>query len=122
MLAGFWGNRELMREAKEHGGSLVHGPHRFGLRHRFGTASRTVTITGISGDGFLSISIVPGIASDIAGNTSAGVGPSQNIVVGSGPSVPVNPWLLVAIMAVLGVVLVGVRKRRLTGWRGGTSR
>lgn len=41
-----------------------------------GTASRTVTISNITGDGKLGISIVAGTASDTAGNTTVGAGPS----------------------------------------------
>lgn len=46
-----------------------------------GTASRTVTISNITGDGTLGISIAAGTASDIAGNTSAAVGPSTTFTV-----------------------------------------
>ncbi|MEK7794406.1 MAG: Ig-like domain-containing protein, partial [Candidatus Hydrogenedentota bacterium] len=41
-----------------------------------GTAARTVTISGITGDGTLRISIAPGTASDVAGNPAPSAGPS----------------------------------------------
>jgi YVTN family beta-propeller protein len=41
-----------------------------------GTASRTVTISGVVGNGTIGISIVSGTASDTAGNTASSAGPS----------------------------------------------
>lgn len=41
-----------------------------------GTSSRTVHISGITGDGTIGISIAAGTASDVAGNLAAAVGPS----------------------------------------------
>jgi LPXTG-site transpeptidase (sortase) family protein len=46
-----------------------------------GTANPTVTISGITGDGTIGISIAAGIASDTAGNTSAAAGPSATFTV-----------------------------------------
>lgn len=46
-----------------------------------GTTSRSVTISGITGDGTLSISVAAGTASDTAGNTAAGAGPSADFTV-----------------------------------------
>ncbi len=51
--------------------------------------TRTVTISGISGDGALGISIVPGTAVDSAGNPALGVGPSATFQVVSTPPVTV---------------------------------
>jgi LPXTG-site transpeptidase (sortase) family protein len=45
------------------------------------TANPTVTISGITGDGTIGISIAAGIASDTAGNTSAAAGPSATFTV-----------------------------------------
>lgn len=49
-----------------------------------GTATRTVTVSGITGDGTLAISIAAGTASDTAGNTAAGAGPSTPFTVSNG--------------------------------------
>lgn len=46
-----------------------------------GTTMRTVTISGISGDGTLRISVAAGSAKDNAGNLAAAAGPSAAIVV-----------------------------------------
>jgi hypothetical protein len=47
-----------------------------------GTAQRTVTLSGITGDGTIGISIAAGTASDTAGNLAGSVGPSQTFAVG----------------------------------------
>jgi hypothetical protein len=50
--------------------------------------SRTVTISGITGDGSLAISIVAGTASDLAGNLAPAAGPSAMFIVdNTGPTV-----------------------------------
>jgi LPXTG-site transpeptidase (sortase) family protein len=55
------------------------------------TANPTVTISGITGDGTIGISIAAGIASDTAGNTSAAAGPSATFTVdNSGPVVTIG--------------------------------
>ncbi len=59
------------------------------------TANPTVTITGITGNGTIGISIAAGVASDGSGNTSPAAGPSTTFIVdNSGPivtaSVPAN--------------------------------
>src|SRR5919108_2483257 len=46
-----------------------------------GTATRTVTLSPITGDGTLGISIAAGTASDTAGNTAASAGPSTTFAV-----------------------------------------
>jgi hypothetical protein len=52
-----------------------------------GTASRTVTISNISGDGSLGISIDSGTASDTAGNSAAAAGPGNTFIVdNTGPA------------------------------------
>ncbi|GMU21970.1 MAG: hypothetical protein AMXMBFR13_20580 [Phycisphaerae bacterium] len=48
-----------------------------------GTTTRTVTVSGITGTGTLGISIAPGTATDLAGNTAAGAGPSSTVPVNS---------------------------------------
>jgi hypothetical protein len=50
-----------------------------------GTTTRTVTISGITGDGTLDISIAAGTASDTAGNTALGAGPSATLTVDNTP-------------------------------------
>ena len=52
--------------------------------------TRTVTISGITGDGTLGISIAAGTASDLAGNQAIAVGPSATFIVDNTPPV-VNP-------------------------------
>ena len=47
--------------------------------------TRTVTITGITGDGTLGISIAAGTATDSAGNTAPAAGPSATFTVSSTP-------------------------------------
>jgi hypothetical protein len=47
--------------------------------------TRTVTISGVSGDGSLGISIAAGTASDAAGNLAGAVGPSATFVVDNTP-------------------------------------
>ena len=48
-----------------------------------GLTTRTVTISDITGNGTLGISIAAGTASDLAGNTAPAAGPSATFVVGS---------------------------------------
>ncbi len=56
-----------------------------------GTTERTVTISAITGDGTLAISIAQDSASDTAGNLSAAEGPSSTFTVdNTGPEVTVN--------------------------------
>lgn len=50
-----------------------------------GTTTRTVTISSITGDGTLGISISAGTASDNAGNTALGAGPSGTCTVDNSP-------------------------------------
>lgn len=50
-----------------------------------GVAERTITVSSISGDGILGISIAPGTATDDAGNLSAGSGPSGTFTVDNTP-------------------------------------
>lgn len=45
------------------------------------TSAPSVQVTGVSGDGSITISIAAGIASDTAGNTSLAVGPSASVSV-----------------------------------------
>ena len=52
------------------------------------TATPTVTISSITGDGTLGISIAPGTSSDTAGNTDAGAGPSATFIVDNTPPPP----------------------------------
>jgi hypothetical protein len=52
--------------------------------------TRTATISGITGDGTLGISIAAGTASDLAGNQAIAVGPSATFIVDNTPPV-VNP-------------------------------
>jgi hypothetical protein len=47
--------------------------------------TRTVTISGITGDGALGISVAAGTASDLAGNTTAAAGPSATFSVDNTP-------------------------------------
>ncbi|MBI2947256.1 MAG: hypothetical protein HYY23_06390, partial [Verrucomicrobia bacterium] len=47
--------------------------------------TRTVTISGITGDGSLGISIASGTASDKAGNSAAAAGPSPTVTVDNAP-------------------------------------
>jgi LPXTG-site transpeptidase (sortase) family protein len=55
------------------------------------TSTPTVTISGISGNGTLGISVAAGQASDTAGNTDAGAGPSATFNVdNTGPTVTIN--------------------------------
>lgn len=54
-----------------------------------GTVARTVTVTGIVGDGTLSISVSAGTASDLAGNLAPAAGPSASFNVDNTP--PVAP-------------------------------
>ena len=64
-----------------------------------GTAARTVTNSGITGDGTLGISIVAGTATDLSGNPAPAVGPSATFAVDttaptvsiSAPSSPLTP-------------------------------
>ncbi len=56
-----------------------------------GTASRTVTISGITGNGTLGISIAAGTASDSTGNSAASAGPSATFnVVNSQPTISIG--------------------------------
>ncbi len=50
-----------------------------------GSASKTVTISDITGDGTLSITIAAGTASDLAGNVATGTGPSASFTVDNTP-------------------------------------
>jgi hypothetical protein len=52
------------------------------------TTTPTVTISSITGDGTLGISIVPGTSSDTAGNTDSGAGPSAIFIVDNTPPPP----------------------------------
>nr|HPO15903.1 PA14 domain-containing protein [Candidatus Hydrogenedentota bacterium] len=57
-----------------------------------GNTSRTVTISGITGNGTLGISIGAGTASDSLGNIALGAGPSAVFTVdNTGPSVQIGP-------------------------------
>ena len=56
-----------------------------------GTATRTVTLTSCSGDGTAGITVAAGTASDTAGNTALGAGPSGTFTVdNSGPGVSIG--------------------------------
>lgn len=55
-----------------------------------GTTSRTVTISNISGDGTLAISLAAGTASDAVGNTAGAVGPSVAFLVANVVQDPVK--------------------------------
>src|SRR5690606_31424117 len=50
-----------------------------------GPNSRAITLSNITGNGTLSISIAPGTASDAAGNLAPGAGPSATLVVDNAP-------------------------------------
>jgi hypothetical protein len=50
-----------------------------------GTSERTVTVSDITGEGSLGISIAAGTASDTAGNTAGAAGPSQMVTVDRTP-------------------------------------
>jgi len=64
-----------------------------------GTAARTVTISSITGDGTLSISIDAGTASNIVGSAAA-AGPSSAIQVASaGPTVQISPPSSASVVA-----------------------
>ena len=52
--------------------------------------TRTVTISGITGDGTLGISIAAGTASDTAGNTAPAAGPSATFVVSGAPGIQIG--------------------------------
>ncbi len=52
-----------------------------------GNSSRTVTISGITGSGTLSISIAADTASDSADNSAAAAGPSESFTVNSAPTI-----------------------------------
>ncbi len=54
-----------------------------------GLSGRTVTLSNISGDGTLGISIAAGMATDVAGNTAPGAGPSATVMVDRTP--PATP-------------------------------
>lgn len=57
-----------------------------------GSASRTVTLSGITGDGMLGISIAQGTASDTAGITAPAAGPSAAFIVdNTPPDVSIGP-------------------------------
>ncbi|MDX1555350.1 MAG: choice-of-anchor D domain-containing protein, partial [Xanthomonadales bacterium] len=53
-----------------------------------GVSSRTVTISDITGNGTLGISIAAGTASDTAGNVAPAAGPSETFVVDNPPPAP----------------------------------
>lgn len=56
-----------------------------------GVGSRTVEISGITGDGTLGISIASGSAADVAGNLSAAAGPSATFTVdNTGPTIAIG--------------------------------
>ena len=56
-----------------------------------GTGSRTIEISGITGDGTLGISISAGSASDLAGNLSIAAGPSATFTVdNTGPAISIG--------------------------------
>lgn len=75
-----------------------------------GTASRTVTISGITGEGTLSIGIASGVATDAAGNSSSLVGPSASFDVTLVPALPVNWSLLLVAMLVAGLLAMHLRR------------
>ena len=52
-----------------------------------GTDSRTITISAVTGDGTLGITIAAGTATDNVGNTAPGAGPSTTFNVGGTPAV-----------------------------------
>jgi hypothetical protein len=64
-----------------------------------GNITRTVTISGITGDGTLGISIAAGTASNSLGNTATAVGPSTTFIVDNTPPTPVISAPSVAITA-----------------------
>ncbi len=54
-------------------------------------ATRTVTISGTTGDGTLGISVAAGTATDLAGNSAAAAGPSTTFIVdNAGPTVTIS--------------------------------
>ena len=62
--------------------------------------SWTITISGISGDGTLGVSIAAGVATDTAGNSSLGVGPSITFIVNHtlpAPCKELTPLLLLLL-------------------------
>lgn len=70
-----------------------------------GLTERTVTISAITGNGTLSISISPGSAEDSPGNLSEAAGPSAACIVGM-PVVPIASWTVWMMMIGLGIIIV----------------
>lgn len=79
-----------------------------------GTGSiRTVTLSNISGDGTLGISIGANTASDIAGNSALGAGPSLTVSVENGATLgtPIGWRTLLIVTFVLTLLLFRIRNR-----------
>jgi len=72
-----------------------------------GTAKRTVTISGISGNGSLAISVADDTARDLAGNQAPSVGPSESFTVESG--LPLDWWPTALVLTL--AFAIGVRRR-----------
>ncbi len=80
-----------------------------------GTSTRTVTISSITGDGTLGISIAAGTASDNAGNTAPAAGPSTTFTVdNTAPSVTVTSFPAVTNANNTAVTLSGACETGLT--------
>lgn len=77
-----------------------------------GNFTRDVTISDITGDGTLSISVSSGAVNDLANNTNAPVGPSAGVDVSSTVSVPVNPWFVAAMMLAVTATWFALATRR----------
>ena len=63
-----------------------------------GTGTRTITISNITGNGTIGISIAAGTASDLAGNTAASSGPSATFMVynsSNSPTIPATSMVMV---------------------------
>jgi len=73
--------------------------------------SYTVTITDISGDGTLSLSIAAGTAVDAAGNIALAAGPGPVLTVSSAPALSMNLGLpLAGLIAVIGTLVLYRRR------------
>ena len=76
-----------------------------------GGSSYTVTISSISGDGTLSLSIAAGTALDAAGNLALGAGPGPVLTVSSVPALSLNLGVpLAGLIAVIGTLVLYRRR------------
>ncbi|MCK6488082.1 MAG: Ig-like domain-containing protein [Planctomycetes bacterium] len=81
-----------------------------------GLSTRTITLSGISGDGTLTVSLVAGTASDTLGNLAASAGPSPVITVATPVvAVPVLPISTTSQAAALAAASSGSSDKKLLG-------